>query len=65
MERYEEMAAVAALIAKHLVLRGYETENAEKFGWVCVQLAANFLTSAANQPDLPLDTCIWNFLKVL
>lgn len=65
MEWYEEMAAVAALIAKHLVLRDYEAESAEKFSWVCVQLAANFLISAANQPELPLDTCIGNFLKAL
>lgn len=28
-------------------------------------VAANFLTSAANQPELPLDTCIGNFLKAL
>ena len=65
MEWYEEIATVAALIAKHLVLKGYETESEEKFGWVCAQLAASFLTSAANQPELPLDVCIVNFLKVL
>lgn len=65
MDWYEEIATVGALIAKHLVLRGYEAESEEKFGWVCAQLAANFLTSAANQPELPLDVCIVNFLKVL
>lgn len=65
MDWYEEIATVSALIAKHLVLRGYEAESEEKFGWVCAQLAVNFLTSAANQPELPLDVCIVNFLKVL